>query len=477
MQNRQWGFWMLAAFVVGNMVGSGIFMLPSSLANTASPLGVTLAWLLTGLGVLAIALVFGTLSVRRPELTAGPQSYARAMFRSTRAGNVAGFSMIWGYWVANWSGNVAIITTLAGYLSTFFPIMKDETVLFTIGSFPVQLGRLATFLVCTALLWGIHLILVRGLNGAGKLNFFATATKVIGFLLFIVAALFAFDKTNLLPFYAPVTDKDGGVHLLGDQINLAALSTLWAFVGIESAVVLSGRARSQRDVKWATICGLLIAVGFYMGITMLTMGVLPQDALKASDKPLVDALSRIIGDSGATLMALLAVASLLGATIGWILLSAEVPYQGAVSGTFPRYFGKVNKHGSPTSSLLTTNLMSQAFIFSTISGTIAEAFTFVTTVATLAYLIPYFVSAVYQTKLVLTGETYGNQTGSRLKDGVIGLLALIYSAWVIKSGTSDVKTFILGVGLFLVGFAIYPLFQQKSQPVEAGATVAADQQA
>lgn len=79
-QTKKWGFWLLTAFVVGNMVGSGIFSLPSSLASIASPFGATSAWLLTGAGVLMIALVFGHLSIRKPELTAGPQSYARALF-------------------------------------------------------------------------------------------------------------------------------------------------------------------------------------------------------------------------------------------------------------------------------------------------------------------------------------------------------------------------------------------------------------
>lgn len=471
MATKQWGFWLLTAFVVGNMVGSGIFMLPSSLAKTASPLGVTLAWILTGLGVLMIALVFGNLSIRRPELTAGPQSYARALFSSSKTGNMAGFSMVWGYWVANWAGNVAIITTFAGYLSTFFPIMKDERVLFTVGTFPIEMGKMVTFLVCTALLWGLNFILLRGLNGAGKLNFFATTTKVLGFALFIIVSLYAFNTANLGTFYAPVTDEDGVVHGLGSQINLAAISTLWAFVGIESAVVFSGRARSQRDVKRATIVGLLIAVAIYMGITLLTMGVLPQDELKASDKPLVDALSAVIGNMGGTFMALLAVASLLGTSVGWILLSAEIPFQGAQSGMFPRLFAKVNQHGSPSSSLILTNLMSQMFIFSTISGTIAEAFNFVTIVATLAYLIPYLVSAMYQLKLVVTGQTYEKESRTRLKDGIIAILAIIYSVWVIKSGTSDLKTFGLGIGLFLVGFLFYPLMsgtrQQTDQSPEA----------
>ncbi|WP_134686701.1 amino acid permease [Brevibacillus migulae] len=468
-QGKQWGFWLLTAFVVGNMVGSGIFMLPSTLAQAASPLGVTLAWLLTGLGVLMIALVFGNLSVRRPELTAGPQSYARALFRSPRTGNMAGFSMVWGYWIANSSGNVAIITTFAGYLSTFFPIMKNEAILFTVFGLPVEIGKFITFLVCSALLWGIHAILIRGLSGAGKINFVATFTKLLGFALFIVAALFAFDRSNLGDLYVPVTTDDGVTHSLWGQINMAAVSTLWAFVGIESAVVLSGRARSQRDVKKATIAGLLIAVTIYLAITILTMGVLPQEVLKASDKPLVDALSMVIGDSGSTLMALLALTSLLGTVIGWVLLGSEAPFQAAQSGMFPAFLGKVNQKGSPVTALSVTNVMSQLFIFSTISGTIAQAFEFVITVATLATLMPYLVSAIYQLKLVFTRETYSNQPRALVMDGLIAILAVPYSLWVIRSGIADAKTLVFGLGLFAAGFVLYPFLQKgrKAEYLEA----------
>lgn len=459
--NKKWGIWLLTAFVVGNMVGSGIFMLPSTLAQTASPLGVGMAWLITGVGVLMIALIFGNLSIRRPDLTAGPQSYARELFSSPKAGNLAGFSMVWGYWVANWISNVAIITSFAGYLSTFFPVMKSARVLFTIGSQDITVGKGVTFIVCTLLLWGTHLILKTNMNTAGKLNFLATASKVIGFMLFIVAALFAFQTSNLGDLYTVVTDGDGIKHGLGSQINMAAVSTLWAFVGIESAVILSGRARSQKDVKRATILGLIIALVIYIGITFLVMGILPQDVLKASDKPFVDALSVIIGDTGATVMALLAVTSLFGSTIGWILLSAEVPFQAAKSGMFPAFLGKVNKKGSPVNALRVTNAMSQIFILSTISGTISEAYAFLTTSATLAYLIPYLVSSIYFLKLVITGETYSTVRGSRFIDGLIAGIALIYSLWVIKSGTADLKTFSLGIGMFLAGFLIYPLMTRS----------------
>ena len=101
MKDKKWGLWFLTAFVVGNMVGGGVFMLPSNLANVSSPIGSTLAWVATGLGVFMIALVFGNLVMRKPELKGGPQSYAANLFSSPKAGKVAGYSMAWGYWAAN----------------------------------------------------------------------------------------------------------------------------------------------------------------------------------------------------------------------------------------------------------------------------------------------------------------------------------------------------------------------------------------
>jgi arginine:ornithine antiporter/lysine permease len=114
------GFWVLTALVVGNMVGSGIFMLPRSLSEAASPAGVISAWLTTGFGVLMMALVFGNLAIRKPNLTGGPQIYAKELFKQgSQASILSGFMSSWGYWVGNLAGNVAIITTFAGYLSSF----------------------------------------------------------------------------------------------------------------------------------------------------------------------------------------------------------------------------------------------------------------------------------------------------------------------------------------------------------------------
>ncbi|WP_240371769.1 amino acid permease [Anoxybacteroides rupiense] len=461
MQQNKLGLWVLTALVVGNMVGSGIFMLPRSLSEAASPLGVILAWLLTGGGVLMTALVFGNLAIRKPELNGGPQIYAKELFpKRSNASVLSGFMSSWGYWIGNFAGNVAIITTFTSYLSTFFPILTSKQTVFMVGATPIKLGNLLTFMVCTALLWGMHFIILRGIEGAGKLNFIATSAKVLGFFLFIAISLFAFDKSNIGSIVAPRYDEAGHSVSLFGQVTGAAVATLWAFVGVESAIVFASRARKQADVKRATILGLLIALIIYIGISVLVMGLLPQKQLIHSEKPLVDAIQTILGPSGAYILAGLGLISLLGSTLGWVLLSAEVPYQAAKQGLFIPAFLKENKKGMPKLALILSNGLAQIFIFSTISHSMSAAFDFVIYIATLAYLVPYFIASVFQLKLTWTGETYKTNTKQRITDAVIAALATIYSIWVIIAGTSDIKTFMLGVALLASGIIFYPLVKK-----------------
>lgn len=455
-QTKSLGFWILTALVVGNMVGSGIFMLPRTLSEVASPAGVLLAWGLTGSGVLATALVFGNLIIRKPELTGGPQIYAKELFKSgSKASIFTGFLTSWGYWIGNLAGNIAIITTFAGYLSTFFPVLTSQHELFMIGEASIKVGNALTFVVCTLLLWGTHYLLLQGFNHAGRINFVATATKVVGFLLFIIIGLFAFEKSNIIPFVEPRFDEAGQTLGLSSQVISAAVSTLWAFLGVESAMVFASRAKRQIDVKRATILGMLLALIIYIGISLLVMGMMTQDALIHSDKPLVDAIETVLGPIGSKLLAGLGLISLFGSTIGWVMLSAEVPYQAAKQGLFLPSFLKVNEKGIPTFSLIVTNCLGQLFVFSTVFNSISAAFDFVIYIATLSYLIPYFISSVFQLKLVITGDTYRIDHKARWLDGLIAILSTIYSVWVIIAGTADLMTFALGIGLLFTGIFFY----------------------
>jgi arginine:ornithine antiporter / lysine permease len=460
------GFWVLTSLVVGNMVGSGIFMLPRTLSEAASPVGVMLAWLFTGLGVLMLALVFGNLAIRKPQMSGGPQIYAKELFKSgSQASILSGFMATWGYWIGNLAGNIAIITTFAAYLSTFFPILTSQADWFSIGTFTLKVGNGLTFIVCTILLWGTHFIILRGLEGAGKLNFAATAAKVLGFFVFIIIGLFTFEKANILPLVAERFDDAGQAMGLLSQVNNAALNTLWAFLGIESAIVFASRAKKQSDVKKATIVGLFIALTIYIGISTLVMGMLDQNTLIQSDKPLIDAIQTVLGPIAGQILAGIGLISLIGSMIGWVMLSSEVPYQAAKQGLFLPAFLKENKKGLPIFSLILTNGIGQIFLFSTVSKSISGAFDFVIVIATLSYLVPYLISAVYQMKLVVTGETYkGNK--SRYMDGVIALLAVFYSIYVIIAGTADIKTFIFGVLLLASGIFFYGPLKKKQDKAD-----------
>jgi len=247
------------------------------------------------------------------------------------------------------------------------------------------------------------------------------------------------------------------------QVNNAAVNTLWAFIGIESAIVFAGRAKKQTDVKRATVLGLFIALAIYMGISTLVMGMLDQNTLIHSDKPMIDAIQSVLGPLSGKLLAGIGLISLFGSTIGWVMLSAEVPYQAAKQGLFLPAFLKENKKGLPSFSLLLTNGIGQLFIFSTVSKSISGAFDFIILIATLAYLVPYFISSIYQLKLVITGETYKSDR-SRIVDGIIALLSTIYSIWIIIAGTADIKTFIYGIILIASGILFYgPLMKRHAR--------------
>lgn len=467
-QNNKLGFWVLTSLVVGNMVGSGIFMLPRSLSEAASPAGVMGAWMLTGIGVLMLALVFGNLAIRKPHLSGGPQIYAKELFKKdSKASILSGFMASWGYWIGTFAGNVAIITTFAGYLSTFFPVLTSQAELVKIGTFSLKVGNGLTFLVCTILLWGTHFIILRGLDNAGKLNFLATATKVIGFFLFIVVGIFAFNKANILPFVAPRVDEAGQSFGLFGQINHAAVATLWAFCGVESAMIFASRAKKKIDVKRATIVGVLITLAIYIGISVLVMGMLNQEALITSDKPLIDAIETVLGPIGGKILAAVGLVSLIGSTIGWVMLGGEIPYQAAKQGLFLKSFKKENNKGIPVFALVLSNGLAQLFIFSTISSSISAAFDFVIYIATLSYLVPYFISSIYQLKLVVTGDTYSQMMKDRWVDGIIAAIATTYSIWVIIAGTSDLKTFIFGMVLLGSGIVFYKQILAEPQAKQA----------
>src|SRR5690242_18568326 len=263
---RTMGLWMATALVVGNMIGSGVFLLPSSLAGAAGPVSIV-AWVFTGIGAMLLALVFARLGRTFPR-TGGPYVYARRAF-----GDFIGFQTAWGYWIAAWAGNAAIAVAFVGYLAVFWPQVGTDNLLAAI----VGIG----------VIWLLTAVNVMGTRETGVVQVITTILKFVPLAIIGVIGLFFVKSSNLTPF-AP--------HGTFSAISAAAPLTLWAFIGLESAAVAAGEVRDpERNVPRATMYGTLATTVVYILGTVAVMGVIPATVLANSTSPFADAAGVMFG--------------------------------------------------------------------------------------------------------------------------------------------------------------------------------------
>lgn len=231
------GFTGLSALVFSMMVGAGIFNIPQNMAIAAGPKAVIVSWLITAAGMLLLVATFKILSDRHPELNAGMYLYARKGF-----GPFAGFMTAWGYWLCTAFANVA------------YAVMLNDTV----GSLipPLLAHGWPTLLFGSALIWIIYFIVVSGLRTAKIVNTVMSSVK-IGCILLIIALLFIHMRLDTFLDSFAATAQADGLPGMASQIKDTMLVTLWCFIGIEGAVMMSGRARRNSDVGRARRDGIL----------------------------------------------------------------------------------------------------------------------------------------------------------------------------------------------------------------------------
>jgi arginine:ornithine antiporter / lysine permease len=423
----------LIALVIGSMIGGGIFSLPQNMAKGASPGAVIIGWLITGVGMLALAFVYQSLSTRKPNLDAGPYSYARAGF-----GDFVGFNSAWGYWLSAWIGNVSYVVLIFGALSYFFPMFGAEG-----NTWQGILGA-------SILLWAVHFIIFMGVRQAAIINVVTTIAKLAPIFIFIVAVLLVFRLPSFnFDFWGTATPTLGGVMA---QVKSTMLVTLWVFIGIEGASVVSARAEKRSDIGAATIIGFVAALVIYLLISLLSFGVMTQPELAAlpGAASMANVLEKAVGPWGSVLVRIGIVISVTGAFLSWTLFAAEIPYRAAKEGMMPQMFAVENNNGSPSGSLWITNSAVQAFLIMTYyyNSTYLSLFY----IASTAILVPYVLSGAYAFKLAMTGESYG-ASESRNKDMFIGLVATIFGIWLIYAAGS--QYLLMCALLYAPGILIY----------------------
>lgn len=425
MKQQKLGLWMLTALVTGNMIGSGIFLLPASLAAYGSIS--LLSWIATAAGALLIALVFAKLANVMP-LIGGPYAYCREAF-----GDFVGFQMAYNYWIALWVGNAAIVVALTGYLSFFWPILAKNA--------------LWSCLISISLVWLMTLINILGVRHAGIFQLWTTILKLIPLLLIALVGIFYVHPHFLSAFN------------LSGQSNLSAFSgaatlTLWSFIGLESASVPAGHVDNpNRTIPKATILGVMITTVVYILSSIAVMGVMPLTELAHSNAPYADAAYIMFGPIGSTLVAVGAVISCLGALNGWILLQGQIPLAAAQDKLFPSVFLKKSKNGTPVVGLVISSVLISLLLLMTLNHSLVKQFTIIILLATLASLIPYFLTTMSELVIFFKYPDLFKKGRKLFGSVIIAILAGIYSFWVIIG--SGKETVFYGTLLLLSSAPVY----------------------
>lgn len=400
----------LTAMVAGNMMGSGVFMLPANLAQIGS---ISIwGWILTSIGALSLALVFSTLGMLNPK-AGGPYAYVKEGY-----GDYLGFQTVYVYWLAAWVGNIAITIVSVGYLSYFMPALRDP-----------WLGCLASI----GILWFFTLANAYGPNTVGKLQMVTTTAMLIPIIGVSIIGCFWFSPHLLASAY----NVSGHSDFLA--ISAAASLTLWAFIGVESAAVSAGVVKNpKRNIPLATVLGVIIAALTYILSSVIIMGVIPNNELAHSASPFGLMAAYVLGPQVGKIVSACAVLACFGTLAGWTLLVGQSAKAAADDALFPVLFSKVNKRNVPVLGLVLVAVMMSIILLLTISPTLNKQFELVSLITVFLSLLPYLYSAA---SAIIIGYRLKMPKTRYIIFAVIALIALLYTFWTIANVGDKIITY------------------------------------
>lgn len=304
--------WGLAALVVaGNMIGSGLYLLPVTLAPFGS--SSIIGWLVAGAGAATVALVFAALGRLQPDAD------GLSGFAERGLGRFFGFQTALAFWTACLVGNVAVAVAATGYLAFFFPILDN----------PVA----ATF--CNlALIWLATGAYILGARTASRFAALALVIGLVPIVIAVIAGVSAFSSDTFIASWNPSGDS------LVQSVPASLSIIFWAFLGVESAAVLSARVKNPaKDVGRASIAGVVLATVVYVAASSAVFGVIPVAELANSSSPYADLAAKVFGASIAGVVAICAVVKTIGTLSGWVMMGGETARAAARSGYLPSGFG------------------------------------------------------------------------------------------------------------------------------------------
>lgn len=404
MRDRKIGWGLAALLVAGNMIGSGVYLLPVALAPFGS--SSLIAWVLVGLGALALAAVFAGLGRLVPRAD-GIGGYVEQGL-----GRFAGYVAIVGYWLANLAGIVGIAVAAVGYLAVFFPVLRE--------TWP---GAFAN----VAILWLTTLAALFGPRLIAQIGGGALVIGLVPIVVAIVAGAVAFDPALFAASWNPTGEA------LAKSLPASLILVFWGFVGLECAGVISQRVRDpSRDVGRATLVGVGLSALVYVAATVAVFGVIPAAELATSTSPFADVAGRLLGGAALTLVAVSAVVKATGSVAGWVLINAESARSAARKGYLPRVFG--TDLTTPRRNLIIHGVVMTIIALASAQPTLGGQFAALATVTTVLILVVYMLACAALIRLT-------RSWAMRL----VAVGGLVMPAWAAASTRLDQLMIALGL--------------------------------
>ncbi|MCX5773268.1 MAG: amino acid permease [Fusobacteria bacterium] len=427
----QLGLFTATLLVASNMMGSGIFMLPVSLAQIG---GITVyAWVITIIGVLALALTFAKLAVHYSE-GAGPAYYAQQAF-----GEFAGYQMSWIYSIANWIALVSLLPIITGYLGYLIPAFQN-----------IHVALITQIIVIWLMTWV-------NIKGTSFVGIFQSSTFLIAMVFIFIVIIFGWHYYHPAIFMAGWNPQ----HLsTSTAINHSFNNILWAFIGVESACVTAAAVKNaKRNVALATIFGVVIAAVVYVLACIVIMGIVPHDVLINSNAPFETTLDIMFHNNYITAgMAIVTVLKCLGATAGWMFLIGQAATAAAKDKLFPKIFAQNNNQGMPRNGLIILGVIYTVIVVVTISPHAQMQFQQIITISVILYLFPYIYGALAIIKLGKDKLPLKNY----IFFSILGVVAALFCGWSIVSSNNTLA--LCGMLLLFIIPAFYGLRKNSPNP-------------
>jgi APA family basic amino acid/polyamine antiporter len=403
------GLWTSTSLVLGNMIGAGVFLMPTTLASFG---GISVVgWVCSALGAFLLAKVFANLSKIMPIADGGPYAYSRRGL-----GDFAGFLVAWGYLVSVCCANAAIAVSFVSALSTFIPALATHS----------QLAIATGFAVIWLLTWINSL----GILTSGKVQLVMTILKIIPILAIGIVGLFFIHIQNFIPF------NNSGTSTLA-AITATTTFTFYAFLGIECATIPSGSVvNPEKNIPKATIYGTLIATFIYISSTVSIMGMIPSSQLQQSVTPFADAAVLLWGEASKYWVSAGVAIAAMGALNGFILIQGQLPYALAKDKLFPAVFAKTNNKGVPAIGMAISSVFISLIMSMNYTKGLAAQFKFLILLSTLTVLIPYlFSTAAY---LIIRFQYSFKSAFQKAMAIALALSAFLFSMWIVIGSGQEV---------------------------------------